>query len=524
MRNLNSSFDYISKDYKGFKQAMIERLKVLMPEYTDLSETDAGIVILELASVGLDILSTYLDSQANESLLVSAELWSSVLKWAKMLSYEPRFASASIIEQVFKLKSAQSTDTLILAGTQIMTNNTTNETPVYFETVDNLIIPAGKLGNEVDEDGKYLYTIDAMQGVSIKGEVIGTSNGAKDQEFKLGRSPVIYTTIEIWCDGIKWTKALNNSFVNSESNDTHFTITMNDYNEAVIIFGDNVFGKIPPKDKQIFAYYRVGGGVEGNVSPNTVTTLVQTDARIDSTFNPYLPKESGQDRESLKSIKLSAPALSRTTWGALTLTDFTDLLLANFPEIKLAKTIRGDLASSLDIVNEATCDDIVIGTVQNKEGSEFEPLDEELQTSILRELETRKIAGMNNIYFVPVTRQYIDVADIKVSILSDYLNREEEIAAQIKEAFMHFFDLGNIEIDATITVGDIEKYILDNVTGINTIRITRISDYTGAPVSDLMIIRQSGDKSFELCITSSSTLSCNITVLESGKVFNLREE
>ena len=102
MRELNNSFDYITKDYKGYKQAMIDRLKVLMPEYTDLSETDAGIVILELASMGLDILSAYLDSQANASLIVTANLWSSVLKWAKLLSYEPRFATSSTIEQVFK--------------------------------------------------------------------------------------------------------------------------------------------------------------------------------------------------------------------------------------------------------------------------------------------------------------------------------------------------------------------------------------------------------------------------------------
>lgn len=517
MRELNNSFDYITKDYKGYKQAMIDRLKVLMPEYTDLSETDAGIVILELASMGLDILSAYLDSQANESLLVTANLWSSVLKWAKLLSYEPRFATSSTIEQVFKLKTASDTDTIIPAGTRIMTSNLTNETPVYFETVKDLTIPAGKLGDETDEEsGKYLYTVDAIHGVSILGENIGSSNGAKDQEFKLSYSPVVYSTIEIWCDGIKWTKAENNSFVNSGSDDTHYTITMSDLNEAIIVFGDNVFGKIPPKDKPIYAYYRVGGGISGNVSPNTVTVLVESNSLIDSTFNPYLPKEYGQDRESLKSIQLAAPALSRTTWGALTLTDFSDIVTSNFPEIQLAKTIRGDFAATCGITSDTTCDDIVIGTVQSKIGHEFEEISQDLKDEILKEFETRKLAGMNEIKFIKVTEVKIGKVDAAISILYDYLNNSTEIVKKAKEAFIHYFDIGNLSIDETIIVGDIEKYIKDNVQGINAVRLTLPSNYYTGGTTDSVTVKQADNVALQLLTASDETLTFKATVSELG--------
>lgn len=517
MRELNNSFDYITKDYKGYKQAMIDRLKVLMPEYTDLSETDAGIVILELASMGLDILSAYLDSQANESLLVTANLWSSVLKWAKLLSYEPRFATSSIIEQVFKLKNVSDTDTIIGRGTQVMTSNLTNETPVYFETIKQLTIPAGKLGDEIDEEsGKYIYAVDAIQGVSVSGECIGSSNGAKDQEFKLGYSPVVYSTIEIWCDGIKWTKAENNSFVNSGSDDTHYTITMSDLNEAIIVFGDNIFGKIPPKDKPIYAYYRVGGGESGNVSPNTVTVMVESNSLIDSTFNPYLPKEYGQDRESLKSIQLAAPALSRTTWGALTLIDFSDIVTSNFPEIKLAKTIRGDFAVTCGVTSDTTCDDIVIGTVQSKVGSEFEEIPQELKDKILNEFETRKLAGMNEIRFISVTEIEISEVSATISLLSDYLNMYDEIINQAKEAFVHYFDIGNISIDETITVGDIEKYIKDNVQGINAVRLTLPNNYYTGGGTDNVTVKQADDAALNLLTAKEDTLTFKVTVSELG--------
>lgn len=521
MRKLNTSFDYISKDYKGYKNEMIERLKVLMPEYTDLSETDAGIVILELAAVGLDILSAYLDSQANESLLVSAELWSSVLKWAKLLSYEPRFATASTIEQVFKLRKALDKDFVIPKGTLIKTSDKTNESAIYFETLESLTIPSGKLGNETEEVteeeaaqgvvGKYLYTVKALQGQTVSGESIGTSNGAKDQEFKLRGTPVIYDSIEIWCDDIKWTKAKNNSFANSKKDDTHYTISMSDTGEAVIVFGDNLFGKIPPKNKDIIAYYRIGGGTEGNVAANTVTDLVESNSNIESTFNPYAPLTEGTDTESLKSIKLSAPALSRTNWGALTLADFSDFILANFPEIKLAKAIRGDTAKTCGITNDTTCDDVVIGLVQSTSGKEFEAIDTELSKKITAEFNTRKLAGMNNIKYVAVTPVEQKGVTVTVNILADYVEMADEVIANVKEAIKHYFDIGNIAIDETIIVSDIEKYVADNVLGVNLIRITKMMNYSGTATTDL-IISQATNKALKLFIANDN-FTCTVTKL-----------
>ena len=39
--------DYTSRDYASIKQDMLAMLKSRMPDYTDTSETDAGIVLLE---------------------------------------------------------------------------------------------------------------------------------------------------------------------------------------------------------------------------------------------------------------------------------------------------------------------------------------------------------------------------------------------------------------------------------------------------------------------------------------------
>ena len=51
---VNSQIDYSTRDYEGFRTDMITGLQKRIPEYTDVSQSDAGIVILELLAHGLD--------------------------------------------------------------------------------------------------------------------------------------------------------------------------------------------------------------------------------------------------------------------------------------------------------------------------------------------------------------------------------------------------------------------------------------------------------------------------------------
>ena len=79
MRNTIEKLDYATRDYEGFRELMINKLQELMPEYTDIRQSDAGIVILELNAICLDILSYYLDSIPNECFISTAEQRSNIL-------------------------------------------------------------------------------------------------------------------------------------------------------------------------------------------------------------------------------------------------------------------------------------------------------------------------------------------------------------------------------------------------------------------------------------------------------------
>lgn len=191
------NIDYTNKDYEAFRAYMIKQLGIKMPEYTDRSQTDAGIVILELLAKGLDILSFHQDVQANEAFLITEEQRANALKWCYVLDYIPRSSIPSKVKQVFVLASPQTSSTYIPAGTRVKTVESATEYSVMFETETDLEIPAGMLGDETDEKGNYLYAVTAVQGLTIQSEIVGSSNGTEDQRFTLGYTPVISSSIAV---------------------------------------------------------------------------------------------------------------------------------------------------------------------------------------------------------------------------------------------------------------------------------------------------------------------------------------
>ena len=190
MRQVIERLDYATRDYEGFRTLMIDRLKELMPEYTDLRQSDAGIVILELNAMCLDILSYYLDSIANECFLVTAEQRSNILKFCKMLGYTPRYATSAHYKQIFVQNNAD-VEIIIPEGTKVKTYSTNQDNVIYYTTTEDLVIPRGYLGDEKDPDtGEYLFTVDVIHGIYVKSEILtNKASGTENQTYSLNYSP-----------------------------------------------------------------------------------------------------------------------------------------------------------------------------------------------------------------------------------------------------------------------------------------------------------------------------------------------
>ncbi len=321
---------YTTRDYEGIRSDMIELLQQKIPEYTDTSQSDAGIVLIELTAHMLDIVNYYNDVVANEVFPSTALDRASVIEHAKNMGYKVKGRTPSQFTQVFEI-TLQESDVVIPQGYKVTTERRPSEEPIYFETDSALVIPAGMTGLEKDIDNNYIYSVIVTQGTSVD-DVLGSSNGTANQEFSLNYIPVIEDSIKVFVNSgsgyVRWNKVEH--FIDSTPSSMDYSISV-DSNESVkAIFSDGATGKIPPVlDNGILAKYRVGGGVIGNVTVNTINTVPEKLSFIVGTFNPHTALVQGEEPESIERAKIGVQAHSRTLWRAVTEEDFRDLALAH---------------------------------------------------------------------------------------------------------------------------------------------------------------------------------------------------
>ncbi len=91
--------DYVTKDYEGFKQGMLNQIPLLLPDWTDRGEADFGVVLIELVAYVADILSYYQDRVANEAFLPTATQRRSVTQLLRLIGYQidPGLAASAVI-------------------------------------------------------------------------------------------------------------------------------------------------------------------------------------------------------------------------------------------------------------------------------------------------------------------------------------------------------------------------------------------------------------------------------------------
>ncbi|MFD1875729.1 putative baseplate assembly protein [Hymenobacter bucti] len=79
--------NYLAKDYASFRQLMLDRLALLVPDYQERNVADLGITLLELLAYVADYLSYQQDATATEAYLNTARKRTSVRRHARLVDY-----------------------------------------------------------------------------------------------------------------------------------------------------------------------------------------------------------------------------------------------------------------------------------------------------------------------------------------------------------------------------------------------------------------------------------------------------
>ena len=248
-----------------------------------------------------------------------------------------------------------------------------------------------------------LNTTMASQGITMRSEVLGSSNGNPNQTFRISKRPVLTgQQLEVLEPGlpsawaqrmirelegddairrsdptdtrgvgfwVRWHEVPN--FNGSGPRDRHYTI---DREAGEVVFGDGSSGRIPsPGTKNIvMSRYRVGGGSAGNREAHTIEQLRSAIPYVDRVTNPE-SSGGGADAESVDDLISRAPRTLRHRCRAVTAQDFEDLAILASREVARARAVPlYDLAADPDTVHPRPgVVSLIIAPVA--EGSAFTP-------------------------------------------------------------------------------------------------------------------------------------------------------
>jgi len=488
--NFVPQVDYTSRDYEAIRADLISLIPNFAPKWTNRDPADFGMVMIELFSYIGDELNFYIDRSLNESFLSTASQKASVLQIAKILGYIPTSASPSTVLLTFQNSTAN--PITVPKSTQVATSvvNNGQRTQVVFETDAAITVPA-KAGTI---NGSQ--TVRATQGETVVNEVIGVSDGGPNQIFELAQSPVINGSVSIVVSGVNYSQV--SYLIDYQEFDPVFTAEADAEDVTFVTFGDGISGRVPPNGAQIVATYRVGGGVQGNVSANTIKFILTNQTTGLTVVNQTVGQVSGAatggaDPETTDSIRINAPLSIRALSRAVSLADYSSLAV----QVQgVAKAISiAEVYSSITIYlapygdSGLQSDGLTASTVFNN-----------LVEKVYAFFSDKTPPGTTLTFQPP---KYVP-AQVKLDcvLLPQYV--KAKVTADIQSAIESLFDFDNVAFNDRINLQDLLSSV-NAVPGVSRVAVSKL-------------VRSDEEQTFTI---NNKVLTSNVATLTTSATHNL---
>lgn len=491
--------DYTSRDYSAIREDLLNLIPNYAPEWTNREPSDLGMTLVELFAYMGDMLNFYIDRAANEGFLATASQRDSILQIADMLGYSPTTSAAAKVTLTF----TNITDTAIVvpAKTQIATSTIVDgtSTQIVFETDEAVTVPATTETVVDDVTTRTIGTanVGATQGTTVEDEELGVSTGAPSQMFKLVDSPVIFGTVDILVNSIRY--VYSSSLIENSIYDPVFTTLNDSTGETYVVFGDGIGGRVPPVSGTITATYRVGNGADGNVQSGTLTEFL-TNGEAGLTVTNQSAAVGGADEESTDSIRVNAPLALRTLRRAVSLKDYgylalqvsgvnkaiaesssfnsVTLYIAPFGNTGLVDGVASAAFNALaDTVTAYFTDKVAPNMTLTILPPTYVPVDSDITVHVLpqyrqdvvlpqAELAVKELVALDNSFFADrIPTQFIlnaisAVPGVEYSTI-EYLRRQDDLQSYSVTAWSRASNIMTITIGAghSITVGQTIKVV-----------------------------------------------------------------
>jgi hypothetical protein len=476
--------DYTNKDYASLRAALLSLAAEKLPEWTDQSPNDLGVLLLELFAAMGDSLFYNQDRIAGESFLETAVERRSVVNLLRLIGYElkPPLAASADLALLFDRNAAD--PVTITPFTAFKTTAAATGAAIDFQyiqptsiAIDPSALPLGLLDARgaltvLSRDAvlpsplptgtaayRVYQTLPVVQiDANVTNEVVASSDGSAGQRYPLARAPVVDDTLFVSVNEgggpAPWTRVP--SLLRSLGTDTHYAVRRDESGVVWIEFGDGTYGKAPRRGlNNITASYAVGGGVKGNVPAGAITKVVSQIPPLRMAYNAK-PASGGTEAEGTAEAVQRGPQQFRAMGRAVTAGDYETLAKAFGVAKVLARTAGWN---TIQLIVAPAGGGAPSDTLKEDLAAFLEP--KRIMTSLV------EIVGPT---YVPV---HIDAAVTVVPQFSASLVRQRVIDAV--GALLRF---ENLEFNQPLYISKLYEVIQD-VEGVLFVNITRFARDAG---------------------------------------------
>lgn len=335
--------DYTNLGYESLRDAMLALARETVPEWTDQTEGDLGVLLVELFAHACDITMYYQTRAASNLLLATADEPDALVNLLRLIGYEMRPPSPATANLRLAFDAAEPTPIVVPAATQFFVSLPSGE-QLTFETERELRIANNHLSPPDAANRRSFFPAPVVEGRTVKDEAIGISDGSPNQIFALLQKPVILKPVIAESIAVTVTEPGGDtrwevvaSLASSSPADRHCVAQRDASGGVRLIFGDGTNGLIPLRGTTatpvvVKATYRVGGTPLGNVpalsrfNPSIPLIKQSSEPAPPVTTNP-VAASGGAAEEDPDRARAFAPRLFRTQERAVTRQDFVDLAL-----------------------------------------------------------------------------------------------------------------------------------------------------------------------------------------------------
>lgn len=380
----NSLINFAASDFVTLRQSLIDYIKAVYPlEYNYFSESDLGMMLVELVAYMGHVMSYKADYLANENFIRTARSRESVKKLLELIGIRMKGPIAAACDAKITIDGSPSwgpTSFLRIpaANRVISVDSPEDGFPVnytlYRVAADGDIDLANSSGDIViytDDPGRSSNSVVSSL-LLLEGNMIVESGQFADTEalksVVLQGKPVIEGSVQAFITGQSSTsgqyKQVENLFFASSGDDKIFQVLSTEDYGATVVFGDNNLGKVPAIGDSYTVIYRTGGGTRGNISTSLINTNIQGEFYNTPATNPptqfqiVLENTSkgtgGADAETVEHAKRYGPLMFRSQDRLVTLSDFKAFVnsyISSYGSVGKATAVTRRAFSSANIID-----------------------------------------------------------------------------------------------------------------------------------------------------------------------------